>query len=197
MASTNISLPAESGGGAADLTAADLPMLPDSQVAVTSNKSSAFWGAPIDGFVFDSTAIQTLGNANGYGFIATSDRSNGASAGLYFLTGDASVSGNAGAMFFQCGTSAAGAGGVIQLQAGNGATTGGAIELKTGMGATVKGNLVIEAAKIDASASTNALRLPNLAADPGTPADGDLWYNSTDDELKIRINGATLVVATV
>lgn len=33
-------------------------------------------------------------------------------------------------------------------------------------------------------------------ADPGTLVDGDIWYNSTDDELKARIDGNTVVLAS-
>lgn len=106
--------------------------LPDSQLRLTSVEASAFWGGAIDGVVFDSTAICTLGNANEYAFMFTSDRSTGKTANLQLMTGDATVSGNAGAIFLQCGTSTAAAGGVIQLQAGNGVTSGGGLQLLGG-----------------------------------------------------------------
>ena len=39
------------------------------------------------------------------------------------------------------------------------------------------------------------LRLLGLTSDPGSPTDGDIWYNSTDARLKARINGRTMTVA--
>jgi len=33
--------------------------------------------------------------------------------------------------------------------------------------------------------------IPNVATDPTTPADGDIWHNSTDGYLKIRVAGVT------
>jgi hypothetical protein len=49
--------------------------------------------------------------------------------------------------------------------------------------------------KIDASAATGPLRLPNLASDPGSPLNGDMWYNTTSNQLKARVNGVTVVIA--
>jgi len=34
-----------------------------------------------------------------------------------------------------------------------------------------------------------------LASDPGTPANGMIWYNTTTNQLKARVNGATVVIA--
>lgn len=36
--------------------------------------------------------------------------------------------------------------------------------------------------------------LGNLAADPSSPSDGQYWYNTTSNELKIRVNGATRII---
>lgn len=38
---------------------------------------------------------------------------------------------------------------------------------------------------------TESIELDNLAADPGSPADGRIWYNSTDDRARIRVDGIT------
>jgi hypothetical protein len=36
--------------------------------------------------------------------------------------------------------------------------------------------------------------LGNVTADPGTPTDGNYWFNTTSGLLKIRVNGATRVI---
>lgn len=46
------------------------------------------------------------------------------------------------------------------------------------------------------STHIKVLALNNLAADPGSPVDGDIWYNATSDEYKGRANGVTVVLAT-
>lgn len=38
---------------------------------------------------------------------------------------------------------------------------------------------------------TESLLLDELSADPGTPTDGELWVNGTDDRARVRLNGAT------
>jgi len=48
--------------------------------------------------------------------------------------------------------------------------------------------------QVKGSAAAAALNLFPYAGDPGTPANGDLWYNSTSNELKARINGATVAL---
>lgn len=41
----------------------------------------------------------------------------------------------------------------------------------------------------------DTLDLDNLAADPGAPDDGSIWYNTTENAVKARINGVTLVLS--
>jgi len=41
-------------------------------------------------------------------------------------------------------------------------------------------------------ANQSGLNVGAVAADPGTPVNGDLWYNSTTNALRARINGATV-----
>jgi len=41
----------------------------------------------------------------------------------------------------------------------------------------------------------NVLRVTPISSDPSSPSNGDIWYNSTSNELKARVNGATVVLA--
>ncbi len=44
------------------------------------------------------------------------------------------------------------------------------------------------------SLKTEGVRLDELSADPGSPANGDVWLNSTDGVVRARVGGATRVV---
>jgi hypothetical protein len=44
------------------------------------------------------------------------------------------------------------------------------------------------------SGTTAGLNVGSVAGDPGTPANGDLWYDSTANELTARINGANVAL---
>lgn len=41
-------------------------------------------------------------------------------------------------------------------------------------------------------ATTPGINVGSVAGDPSTPSNGDLWYNSTDNQLTARINGASV-----
>jgi hypothetical protein len=56
-------------------------------------------------------------------------------------------------------------------------------------------NINFGGVKADFSSMTGPLNVPNLAADPGAPVNGDMWYNTTGNQLKARVNGATVVLA--
>lgn len=43
-------------------------------------------------------------------------------------------------------------------------------------------------------ADAAGLNVGSIAGDPGTPSNGDLWYDSTANELSARINGATVAL---
>jgi hypothetical protein len=43
-------------------------------------------------------------------------------------------------------------------------------------------------------ANAAGLNVGSLAGDPGTPSNGDLWYDSTANELTARINGANVAL---
>lgn len=38
--------------------------------------------------------------------------------------------------------------------------------------------------------------VPPLGSDPGTPGEGDLWQNTTSDDVKVQLNGTTEILAT-
>ena len=40
----------------------------------------------------------------------------------------------------------------------------------------------------------NGFGVPSLASDPGSPADGLVWYNSTTGQLRMRLNGLTRIL---
>ena len=40
------------------------------------------------------------------------------------------------------------------------------------------------------------LNIGSFAGDPSTPIDGDIWYNSSTDEIRARVNGITIVIST-
>lgn len=46
--------------------------------------------------------------------------------------------------------------------------------------------------RVDMTSSPGPLQVPTLAADPGTPANGDMWYNTTDNKFRIRANSVTV-----
>lgn len=43
-------------------------------------------------------------------------------------------------------------------------------------------------------ANAAGLNVGSLAGDPDTPVNGDAWYNSTSNELKVRVNGASVAL---
>lgn len=52
---------------------------------------------------------------------------------------------------------------------------------------------------IATEAATDLLLLNPRGSDPGSPSDGMMWYDDSNDELRVRINGTTykLIVAVV
>jgi len=57
---------------------------------------------------------------------------------------------------------------------------------------TSSSNTVEGMSWLNGGATIAFVNLGQLSDDPGTPADGCLWYNTTTDKLKARINGATV-----
>lgn len=44
--------------------------------------------------------------------------------------------------------------------------------------------------------SDGVLRVPVVTADPATTNNGDIWYNSTSNELKTKKNGTVRTITT-
>lgn len=44
--------------------------------------------------------------------------------------------------------------------------------------------------------SDGVLRVPVVTADPASPTNGDIWYNSTSNELKTKKNGTVRTITT-
>ncbi len=80
--------------------------------------------------------------------------------------------------------------------------TGSTVVMDTGptvSGATLSGTLTISGTLADGQkvtfnpdATNSGLNVGSHTADPSTPANGDIWYDSTAETLDARINGATV-----
>ena len=86
------------------------------------------------------------------------------------------------------------------MQVGSGATlsvSGGEVHANILTNATVKGALTFPdnvRQTFNPGADAAGLNVGALAGDPGTPSNGDLWYDSTANELTARINGANVAL---
>ncbi len=69
-----------------------------------------------------------------------------------------------------------------------------AIDIANRLLRDASGNNMIDwgSGRVDMSGAAGPLRAPNLAADPGSLVNGDMWYNTTDDKLRLRANGVTV-----
>lgn len=114
-----------------------------------------------------------------------------------FVSGELNSASSSGQVSLRTGNNTgAGATGNVNINSGN-ATSGnsGNIAISTGTAGGTRGDITLAASRIDASASPGPFRSPNLSADPGSPLNGDIWYNTTTNELKARVNGVTVVLA--
>ena len=68
-------------------------------------------------------------------------------------------------------------------------TTNDAILTRAGSAAPFSGALLLPD-----SLFPGGFGVPSLAADPGSPADGLMWYNSTTGQLRMRLNGLTRIL---
>jgi len=131
------------------------------------------------------------------------------SSGFLTMRTGQNSAGPTGQVNLHSGNSTGDTSGTLSIFTGTGNSTGaisittgaassgnsGALTIQTGTASGTRGNVVLAANKVDASTSTGALRVPNLAADPGTPTNGDIWYNTTSNELKAHVNSVTVVLA--
>ena len=69
-------------------------------------------------------------------------------------------------------------------------TSNDAIMVRSGAAAPFGGDLLAPD-----SLFPNGFSIPSLAADPGSPANGLVWYNTTAGEVRMRINGITRIIS--
>lgn len=68
-------------------------------------------------------------------------------------------------------------------------TTNDALLVRAGSGAPFSGALLDPD-----SLFPNGFGVPSLASDPGSPANGLIWYNTTAGEFRMRLNGITRII---
>lgn len=123
------------------------------------------------------------------------------------LTAGNGVAANGGNIVLEGGFSFGGIGGGITIDGGFGGTFG---TISIGTGTT--GNIVLGASgqtnsfvgtwtwpdnvrqTFNPGANAAGINVGAQAGDPGTPVNGDLWYDSVANELTARINGANVVL---
>lgn len=112
-------------------------------------------------------------------------------------SGSGFVHQTAGGIFFWVGVSYVGTLDSNLLLTDGSDAAPGTLALKTKAGTGITLSVVVDGGvrklKIDAAAVPTA-GIQLLAADPGSPADGDIWYNTATHLLKTRVNGVTRVV---
>lgn len=122
----------------------------------------------------------------------------GATGPVSIRTGQLNLaSGVTGAITMATGTASAvgGGSGAVNISSGNSVSNQtGNISLTTGTTAPpgIRGEIQMTARQIDMSNTEGALIVPVLALDPAILIDGSIWYNSTDDKLRLRANGVTV-----
>jgi len=171
------------------------------------------WGADLVGISFNPTAesnalggigITIVGNQDdnaGFG-IVSQDTTDKSSLQFYFSTGcvDGTVAKQSGSIDLVSGhntnSGTGNSSGQITIASGN-VTNGssGRVILQTGGASGIRGNIELNGFRVDASGSEGPFRAPNLTSDPGTLLNGDVWYNTTSNQLKARVNGSTVVLA--
>lgn len=135
----------------------------------------------------------------------------GGGGGTLDLSGSNAVAGAAGnsggIIISQGGTN--GPGGTLDMSDGGGSidtTAGGSLTTGSGdlNGSALSGTIALADAvnawgdgikqTFNPDGTTAGINVGSVAGDPGTPANGDLWYDSTANELTARINGSNVAL---
>lgn len=132
--------------------------------------------APVSATYITQTADATLTNEQALSGLAT---------GLVQVTTSTGVLSSV--------TTSAGIAGLVGDETGTGALVFGTSP--TIATPTISGAITLPAGVRQAfapNATTPGLNVGAVAGDPSTPSNGDLWYNSTDNQLTARINGSNV-----
>lgn len=137
------------------------------------------------------------GTGNSGGIFLNSGTSGGQSGAVNIVSGTASGAGASGSILVKTGqNSGTSTSGGLTLETGvSNTNNSGPVAIKTGTAGGTRGDITMDARRVDMSATDEALVLPNVAADPAAPVNGMMWYNTTSNQLKAYVNGATVVIA--
>lgn len=188
----NIILNAASGLGNINLTFDKVNLTGFGHFGRTTDVASV-WGSSLNGLVLDGAA--TYPNADGgSGLIFKGSGSQY----LALVTTDKTGSDSSSGIYCTTGYTVNGASGGLDLGTGNASGTGPSGQISIVTGTTVsgtRGRVVINARQIDMNTAPDGLILPLVSSDPAAPTNGTIWYNTTSNQLKARVNGSTVVLA--
>lgn len=158
------------------------------------------------GLVIGTTQVNSANNSGDINLITGLNLGSGGSGPMYVATGSVVGANLSGAMLFETGdahlgggtsgpveirsglSGAAGASGYVKLKSGNnGAGDSGDVRLEVGTATGTKGKVKIF--------NSSQFVIGKFSADPSNLEDGEIWYNTTSNELKARVNGTTVVLA--
>jgi hypothetical protein len=156
--------------------------------------------------------IYNVGSNN---VVLKDESASSSAANRFALSGDITIAADEGAILqydstssrWRCaGKAIAGGGGGVT---GPGSSTDEAVARFDGTGGSTLQNSAITISDTGAitfpdnirqtfnpGADASGLNVGAHAGDPGTPSNADLWYNSTSNQLKARVNGSTIVLST-
>lgn len=176
----------------------------------TTLTTDATAAAPPDATYLTQTANGTLTNEFAMGTLATGIVKNTTTTGVpsiavagtdYVAPGAATASGLTMSTARVLGRTTAGTGAIEEISIGSNlslaSTTLDLATSPTITTPTISGAITFPAGVKQTFApngTTAGINVGSVAGDPSTPANGDLWYDSTANELTARINGANVAL---
>jgi len=171
-----------------------------SDLLVSSGSALSFATKDTSQVTDASGYIAILSGANS----ATTTGSGEGSGGIYIASGGVLGTRNSGEFYVETGATGSGLSGSITLQTGNSASgNSGNFTFQTGTASGgTRGSMSFTAGSFSFGgggqmllSSLASLRLPFYAGDvPGATA-GDIWYDTTNQQLKAYVNGSIVVLA--